>query len=85
LLDSATRENYTFVSCFTRVIAASMSASIGSAGKRNQAKHQNQKATHSGNAIHAFPEVFNGPVFMRVLAMWLRRFARAMRTAMLLG
>ncbi len=57
-LDSLSRNFYTFVSCFIRMKATSMSLHRdGSAGKRNQAKQQT-KATHTGSANIALPGVF---------------------------
>jgi len=41
-LDSLTRENYTFVSCFIWMKQRRCSTSIGSAGKRNQGKASKQ-------------------------------------------
>src|ERR1700679_2193033 len=41
-LDSSTRENYTFVSCFIQMKQRRCSTSIGSAGKRNQGKASKQ-------------------------------------------
>ena len=58
-LDSSTRENYTFVSCFIYVKAASM-FNIDWERRQTQPRQSIKvKATHSGNAIIAFPEVFN--------------------------
>lgn len=59
LLDSSTRENYTFVSCFIQMNAASM-VTIDRERRQTQPRQSiTIKATHSGNAIFAFPEVFN--------------------------
>jgi hypothetical protein len=58
-LDSCARENYTFVSCFMHVNAASM-FDIDWERRQTQPRQSiKAKATHSGNAQSAFPEVFN--------------------------
>ncbi len=58
-LDSLTRENYTFVSCFIQMKQRRCSTSIGSAGKRNQGKASKQWQHTQGTRSFAFPEVFN--------------------------
>jgi hypothetical protein len=60
-LDSSTQENYTFDSCSLQTEQRRCSPSIGSAGKRNQGKARKKKATHPGNALEAFPDVFLAP------------------------
>jgi hypothetical protein len=66
-LDSSARENYTFVSCFIYVNAASM-VNIDRERRQTQPRQSIKvKATHSGNAIIAFPEVFK-----RQCSSWFR-------------
>jgi hypothetical protein len=58
-LDSSARENYTFVSCFIIVSAASM-FSIDRERRQTQPRQSIKvMATHSENAIIAFSDVFN--------------------------
>ena len=65
-LDYIAEENYTFVSCFMNVKRRSMRQVEWERRQTQPKAKQQTKATHSGNAQDAFPEVFK-PVFMHVL------------------